>query len=108
MIFLHRPYVDLTFVFQHMLLEIDQRFKDKTLGVSIEAVCVANCVPMRYVDSLMSNTVIFKRKLISPDSGISSHIQEDNMAVIVPMNDMVDMVLAVSMLKVHSQGILIA
>lgn len=83
-----------------MLLEIDRRFQNNTLGVCIEAICVANCVPMRYVDSLMANTIVFKRKLVSPETGTTTHIQEDIMAVIVPMNDMVDMVLAVSSIDI--------
>lgn len=87
---------DTNVIFQHMVLEVDRRFEKKRLGMCIEASCVAHCVPMKYVDSLMANTVVYKRKRPNTQTGTSDLIQEDSMAVIIPMEDMVDMVLAVS------------
>lgn len=72
------------------------KLEKTTLGVCIESVCVANCVTFKYKETPVSNAVIFKRRLLTPESGISSYVQENQMAVVIQMCDMVDMVLSVS------------
>ncbi|KAF6030214.1 EME1 [Bugula neritina] len=85
---------------RHMLLEVSHHLECTTLGVCIEAACVANNVPMKYVSASLSNTIVFKRQLITPQCDTPSYVQEDNMAVVLQMSDMVDM--SLSMLGIGS------
>lgn len=83
-----------------MLLEVDKQLEKTTLGVHIEAMCVANCVPMNFTETPVHNVVIFKRKLLSPETSTESYILEANMAAILPMLDMVSLIQSVSILLI--------
>lgn len=85
-----------------MCLEVDRQLENTALGVCIEASSVANCVPLKFVETALSNIVIFKRKLVVPETGVTSFVQENNMAVVLQMADIVHLVIAVSTLSIGS------
>ena len=79
-----------------MMLGVDKKLENTSVGIAIEAESVARCVPLSYIHTPVNNAVLFKRQLVSPDTQSPSYTLEDNMAVILPMSDMVDLVISVS------------
>ncbi|XP_067945782.1 crossover junction endonuclease EME1-like isoform X1 [Watersipora subatra] len=77
---------------RHMLLEVDKNVENTTLGVCISAMCLANSVPLTYTDTPAKNVILFKRKHVSSETSTTSYHLEDNMAVVLPMTDMVQLV----------------
>jgi len=77
-----------------MLLEVDGKLEKTPLGICLEASAVANSVTISFIPAPMRNTIVFKRRLVPVTQGGQEYVQESDMAVVIPMDDLVNLITA--------------
>lgn len=83
-----------------MLLETDRNLEHTDVGVCLQAQCMANGVRLEFKSVSTPNSVMFKRKITCALEG--SYLKEENMAVILSMSDVVQLVKQVGQFFLYS------